>query len=119
MYHCRDTVVYTIKIGAPGLKSPESIHGTKQLCDNYWLASSPGLPMFFNVTYEKLGRPGQFCDVIITCCHGSLSPPTRLRNRVHIASYGSLRASKDTVAKELVPRKLPIKMTTEGVWGRC
>ena len=75
--------------------------------------------MFFNVTREKSGMPGRFCDVIITYCHdffcGSLSPPTRPCNRVHIASYGSLRASKDTVAKALVSRELPIKMTTEGV----
>ena len=50
---------------------------------------------------QKSGRPGRFCDVMITYCHdfcrGSLSPPTRPRNRVHIPSYGSLRASKDTV----------------------
>ena len=68
--------------------------------------------MFFNVTREKSGRPGRFCDVIITYCHdfcrGSLSPPTRPRSRIHIASYGSLRASKDTVAKALVSRELPI-----------
>ena len=30
------------------------------------VASSPGLPMFFNVTREKSGTPGRFCDVIIT-----------------------------------------------------
>ena len=76
------------------------------------IASSPGLPMFFNVTREKLGRPGRFCDVI---CHGSLSPPTRPRNHVHVASYGS----KDTVAKRLY-RELPrLGLSTTNCLSLC
>ena len=33
------------------------------------LALYPGLPMFFNVSCEKSGRPGQLCDVIMTYGH--------------------------------------------------
>ncbi len=41
-------------------------HGYRSTVSCTLLASSPGLPMFFNVTREKSGRPGRFCDVIIT-----------------------------------------------------
>ena len=63
----------------------------------YNIASSPGLPMFFNITHKKSERPGRFCDIIChDFCHGSLSPPTCPCNHVHVASYGS----KDVVAKQ-------------------
>ena len=96
------------------------------IAEDYKLLHSSLIPRPFHVsqcyTRKESGRPGQFCDVIITYCHdfcrSSLSSPTRPCNRVHIASYSSLRASKDTVVKALVSRELQIKLTMEGVWGR-
>ena len=44
------------------------------------LASYPGLPMFFNVSREKSGRPGRSGDVMDAV---GLSPPTRPRNLLH------------------------------------
>ena len=83
------------------------------------IASSPGLPMCFNVTRKKSGRPDWFCDIICHdfCC-GSLSPPTCPRNHVHIVSYGSLRASNNTVANRSYQESYQQKLATLGVWDR-
>ena len=89
------------------LKSIQKLHKTRPQPFNPWIktsfvlltvASSPGLPMFLNITCEKLERPGRFCDVIIMYYHNfccvSLSPPTRPCNHNHIASYGSSEPGK-------------------------
>ena len=58
-----------------------------KLC-RYSLASYPGLPMFFNISREKSGRPGQSGDVMDTVWAAvSFSPPTRLRSVLHVRTY--------------------------------
>ena len=75
--------------------------------------------MFFNITHENQEGLVDFVMYSLRTamiCH-TLCPPTRPRNRIHIASYGSLRACKDTTVKVLISRELPIKMTPDRVWG--
>ena len=54
--------------------------------------------MFFNVPREKSGRPGRFCDVIITHCHHSCRglvisahSPTQLRSQCNASQLWQLK----------------------------
>ena len=57
------------------------------------IASFPGRPMFFNVAREKSGRPGRFCDVIITYlppflpCYAAARPRFELPSNVRLHAH--------------------------------
>ena len=92
------------RTGGCGYRITSLLQGKLQL--EQW-TSQPrpqAFPCFLTLHAKKSGRPGRFCDVIChDFCHSSLSPPTRPRNHVHVASYGS----RDSGKSSLVPRPLP------------
>ena len=70
----------------------------------FGLASYPGLPMFFNISRKKLGRPGRSGDVMDVVWDAvSSSLPTHPRNLLHIEK---LARTEEHVSIT----------TTKGVW---
>ena len=90
------------------------------------LASYPGLPMFFNVSHEKSGRPGRSGDVIGRGLgRGCISPPTRPRNILHVcteleSSQHSKMAQRpnDGIGQGVQIERTVSKTTTDGVRDR-
>ena len=52
----------------PHMHSMLVARSVNTLC-GHSIALYPGLPMFFNISREKLRRPGRLCDVVMTCGH--------------------------------------------------
>ena len=72
-----------------------------------YLALYPGLPMFFNVSHERLGRPGRYGDVMNTV---SLSPPTQCSTRREASQHSKWHSGTNYVqAKASESRELPTK----------
>ena len=78
----------------------------------------PGLPMFFNISHGKLGRPGQSGDVMDV---GSLSPPIRPCNLVHVEKLASTvnGTAAQCTSQGIRVKRTVSKTTTKGAQDRC
>ena len=89
---------------------------------DYPIASYPGLPIYFNVSREKLGRPDRSGDVMDAVWDAvSLSLPTCPRNLLHLEKVAStVNGTAAQCASQGVRVKRTVsKTTTKGAQDRC